>query len=111
MFIVLQIVTLGLIWIYWKKQAKKQNKENVLSESKNNINVNKLIEYLNIKNIKNIEATHTKVKISYLNRDLIDVEKIRNLKGISGVFINDKAITLIVGNCANDLTNEIKQLI
>ena len=110
LFIFLQIITLGLIWIYWKKQAKKYNDENTLSqELKVGINVIKLVRSLGgPNNIKNVTNTHTKIKIEYNIRERVDLEAIKNISGISGVFINDNGITIIVGNCATAVAKSIQ---
>ncbi|WP_022935201.1 hypothetical protein ACJA28_00375 [Mesomycoplasma moatsii] len=109
LFIFLQIITLGLIWIYWKKQAKKYQVENTLSqEIKVGINVIKLIKAMGgPNNIKEVTNTHTKVKIMYNIRQRVELEEIKNISGISGVFMNDEAVTIIVGNSAASVCKSI----
>ncbi|MBD5423136.1 MAG: PTS transporter subunit EIIB [Mycoplasma sp.] len=111
LFIFLQIITLGLIWIYWKKHSKKYNKNDELSqEIRISVDINQLLECLGGKNnISEVENTHTKVKIFYKNRELIKVENIKNINGISGVFVNDKFVVIIVGNSATTLKEYIKE--
>ncbi len=113
LFIFLQIITLGLIWIYWKKKAKKYSNQNELSqELKVGINVIKLIRSLGgPNNIREITNTHTKIKTKYNIRERIDIETIKNMSGISGVFINDEAITIIVGNSAAAVAESMKNII
>lgn len=110
-FISLQVITLGLIWFYWKKKAKKYNQQNSLSqEVKIGVNVIKLITLLGgPNNIKNISNTHTKVKIEYYIRERVEVENIKKMRGVSGLFINDSSITIIVGNSANSLRETIQR--
>lgn len=110
LFILLQIITFGLIWIYWNKKSKTYKDKNSLSqEIKVNINVNKFIEYLGGKeNIKNISNTHTKIKIDFVSRNLIQIEEIKSLFGISGIFMNDISLTVIVGNNAKATVDLIK---
>lgn len=105
LFIFLQIITLGLIWIYWRKEAKKRSDENSLSqELKLVVDVNELLTSLGGNdNVQEITNTHTKVKIFYKDRSLLDVESIKNIKGVSGVFVNDKFVVVIVGNSAEAL--------
>lgn len=113
LFIFLQIITLFLIWIYWNKKKKNFSQENQLSvASKLNVDVKNLIVLLGGKeNVTNSSATHTKVKIEYKDRDEINVDSIKNLKGISGVFINEYSITIITGNEARIISEEINKLI
>lgn len=109
LYVLLIIITFGTILIYWKK--KKVAEKNTLSIAKKiNIPTEKLILLLGGKdNIKSVENSHTKVKIYYLNRAKIDIEKIKNLKYVSGIFINDKSIDLLVGNQASLLKEQLEQ--
>ena len=108
LFIFLQIITIGLIWIYWNQQKQKLGQENELSyATKTNFEINKLINLIGEKeNILEITNTHTKVKISFKDRTKINAEAIKNLKGVSGIFFNDQTITIIVGNEAK-IINEL----
>lgn len=108
LFIFLQIITIGLIWIYWNQQKQKLGQENELSyATKTNFDINKLINLIGEKeNILEITNTHTKVKISFKDRTKINPEAIKNLKGVSGIFFNDQTITIIVGNEAR-IINEL----
>lgn len=109
LFIFLQIITFGLIWIYWKKQYQKQSDEQSLSQKNNSIiDANNLMTLLGTKeNIENVVSTHTKIKIFYKNRDKILIDEIKNTKGISGVFINDNFIVIIVGKTAESLKQQL----
>lgn len=109
LFIFLQIITLGLIWIYWNNKSKKYKNENYLSqELKSGINAIKLIKLIGgPNNISEVVNTHTKVKIKYNIRERVQLDEIKKISGISGVFINDVAITIIVGNSAANLCNII----
>ena len=112
-FISLQIITFGLIWIYWKKrQQTYQNPDQLSVANKITFAIAPLVVYLGqISNIKAVSATHQRIKINYQNRQLLDLEAIKNLKGVSGVFVNDQAISLIVGNQAQLVANALEQLI
>lgn len=109
LFIFLQIITLGLIWIYWKKQYQKQSDEQSLSQKNNStIDANNLMNLLGTKeNIENVVSTHTKIKIFYKDRSKILIDEIKNTKGISGVFINDTFIVIIVGKTAESLKEQL----
>ncbi len=110
LFIFLQIVTIGLIWIYWNQKTKKYKDRTTLSqEVKVGVNIIKLINSIGgPNNIKEVNNTHTKVKISFNFREKIDLETIKTMVGISGVFINDSSLILIVGNSAHAICESIK---
>lgn len=109
LFIFLQIITFGLIWIYWKKQYQKQSDEQSLSQKNNSIiDANNLMTLLGTKeNVENVVSTHTKIKIFYKNREKILIDEIKNTKGVSGVFINDAFIVIIVGKTAESLKEQL----
>lgn len=111
LFVFLQIITFGLIWIYWNKQKAKFSQENQLSvATKTNFDVEKLIELVGNKdNILEVTNTHTKVKIQFKDRYQVNQNEINNLKGISGIFFNDQTITIIVGNEAKLIQELINQ--
>lgn len=110
LFIFLQIITMGLIWIYWIKKNKKVSKENELSYSnKINLDLEKLILYIgNYNNIKDLSYTQTKIKFIYFDRNKIEIEKINQIEGISGVFLNDNFLTIIVGKQAKTVFEKIQ---
>lgn len=106
-FIFLQIITLGLIWIYWNKK-KEQEKDYLSTAKKININIDKLILNVGgIKNIEKIDSTQNKVKFFYKERNDINLEDVKKIKSISGIFINDKSLDIIVGNQAELIKEEI----
>lgn len=109
LFIFLQIITLGLIWIYWNNKTKKYKNEKSLSqELKSGVNAIKLIKLIGgPNNISEVVNTHTKVKIKYNIRERVQLDEIKKISGISGVFMNDVAITIIVGNSAKNLCDII----
>lgn len=111
LFVFLQIITFGLIWIYWNKQKAKFSQENQLSvATKTNFDVEKLIELVGNKdNILEVTNTHTKVKIQFKDRYQVNQNEINNLKGVSGIFFNDQTITIIVGNEAKLIQELINQ--
>lgn len=110
-FIFLQVITLGLIWIHWVNKKKQIQKNNEFSfSSKTSINVKDLIDQLGgIDNINNVEFTYKKVKITYKDRNKISIESLKKVKGISGVFLNELGLTLIVGPESKALKEAIQQ--
>ena len=112
LFIFLQVITLGLIWIYWKQiKVKQYQSENQLSIAKQiSFDCDLLISHLGtITNISQVSASHSKVTINYQQRKLLDLSAIKALKGVSGVFANDRAVTIIVGNQAKLIADEINK--
>lgn len=105
----LTIFTLGLIWLYWNK--KKTKPKNELSVSKKvEVNLEQLILLLNgVKNIESVNSTHTKVKINLKENNNIDILKLKELKGISGVVASSKSITIIVGNSAKTIQELLEE--
>ena len=107
-YVLLSIVTFGVYPYVLKKRL--QNKPiNSLSQAKKiNINLDELIKSLGGKNnIDGAEYTHTKIKVFISNVEIVDKEEVNKIKGISGVFISSNRITLIVGNQAKLLTQEL----
>ena len=104
------IITFGLIFLYWR--TKKNKVKNALSQkSKISINIDKLITLLGGReNIKLVSSTHTKVKITFENRDQIHIEEIKKINGISGVFVTSIYIQIIVGNEALSIEKKINSL-
>lgn len=109
LFIFLQIITLGLIWIYWNNKSKKyKNNKKLSQELKSGVNAIKLIKLIGgPNNIIEVVNTHTKVKIKYNVRERVQLDEIKKISGISGVFMNDVAITILVGNSAKNLCDII----
>ncbi|WP_029512585.1 hypothetical protein [Mycoplasmopsis iners] len=106
------VCTLGFCWLYWKKQAKKQ--QAILqgdAELPNYVNLTELVAFLGGNdNITEISHTFSNVKISFLDRAKIDVEAIKNLKYVSGIMLNQQKITLIVGEIAKILAKSLEKL-
>ncbi len=94
------IITFGIILLYWK--TKKTKIKNELSTKKKiDLDMKKLILLLGgSENIQSVSSTHTKVKINFENRQNIDIEKIKQINGVSGVFASSTYIQIIVGNQA-----------
>ncbi|MGL6125325.1 MAG: PTS glucose transporter subunit IIB [Metamycoplasmataceae bacterium] len=105
------IITFGLILLYWKTK-KVETKDELSRREKISININKLVLYLGgSKNIKSTTSTHTKVKIFFNDRDKIEVQKIKEIDGISGIFMTSNYIQIIVGNEALSIENYLNLLI
>jgi phosphotransferase system IIB component len=94
------VITFGLILLYWKTKKVEVKKE-LSTKTKVDIDLKKLIKFLGgPENIHHVSSTHTKVKIDFLDRKNINIEKIKEINGVSGVFASSTYIQLIVGNQA-----------
>lgn len=103
----LLIITLGLISIYWKTK-RVSVKDELSKKEKITINLNKLISLLGGKeNIKSVESTNTKIKVNYINRDNIQIEDIKNINGVSGVFATSSYVQIIVGKEAQAIERKM----
>ncbi|NQZ66043.1 MAG: PTS glucose transporter subunit IIB [Mycoplasmatales bacterium] len=107
-YILLSIITLG-IYPYMINKRKNENFSNELSEAnKLSIKIEKLIEYLGGKeNIIGTEYTHTKIKIFFNEKSKLQVENIEKLKSVSGIVASSKYITIIVGNQAKKIAENL----
>ncbi|BAP39668.1 PTS glucose transporter subunit IIB [Metamycoplasma canadense] len=105
LYIILIIVTLGFIIIYWQKKYRQSKIKNYLSKNtKLDFDFETLIKYLGGKdNIENVSSTHKILKINFLNRDKLSILKLKQLNGISGLTIQSKSISLVVGNTAKHI--------
>lgn len=107
-FILLSILTLGIfpLVIYLKKN--QQPKAELSAAKKSTINIKKLVDFLGSpKNIEGAIYSYTKVKIYITDHSKIDLQNIKTMKGISGVFSTSKSVTIIVGNQAKVVAQEI----
>ncbi|KUH47289.1 hypothetical protein [Mycoplasmopsis meleagridis] len=107
----LTIITFGLCWVYWKKKnQKQQNLYKGKIELDKKINLEELVLFLGKKdNITNIESSASKVTIFFQNKALIDINSIKKIKYITGMMINNNKITLIVGEYALSIANELRK--
>ncbi|ENY68617.1 Hypothetical protein,putative glucose/sucrose specific PTS system IIB protein [Metamycoplasma auris 15026] len=109
LYVLLIIVTFGFILIYWKKKYRQTKTKDYLSkDTKIAFDTNHLIAYLGgMENIKSTSATQKVIKIDFYDRNKIDIKKLKELDGISGLAIQSKSISLVVGNIAKFLEEKI----
>lgn len=107
--IFLVTITFGLY--YFLVIKKNKSEENVLSVDTNvKVNINKLVELIGLDNIDRVDNSHTKVTIYIKDRSNIDIESIRSLSGISGIFATSSYITILVGKSAQLVRERIERL-
>lgn len=110
LFIFLQVITLGLIWIFWIRQKRALSQVDELSyATKTNFDGAALLVLVGTAtNVVGLSHTHTKVTISFVDRTPVDPEAIKQLRGVSGVFINDQSVTIIVGTEARAICAQLQ---
>lgn len=108
LLLLLTIITLGIypFLIFRKRQRPTTTK--LSTSSKITLSISQLKSALGgDDNIAGNEYSHTKIKIFFKDRTLIDLAKIQKLKGVSGVVVSSKNITIIVGNQAKELAQNL----
>ncbi|BAQ54634.1 PTS transporter subunit EIIB [Mycoplasmopsis arginini] len=113
LYVILIILTFGLILVYWKNKYKQTKTKDYLSkETKLNFNFDELVDYLGGKeNIESVTSTQKVVKINFYEKNKVDALNIKNLDGVTGLTFQSKSISLVVGNTAKhieELINEVK---
>ena len=81
----LTIFTLGFIWIWINKKPVAKNELTV--EKKVKVNIETIIKSIGAKNIVEITNTQQRVKIIFKDKKKVDKESLKNLKGISEVWL------------------------
>ena len=80
-------------------------------KASNNLNglLNNIIDALGGReNIKSMEAKMSRLSVSLLSNDNIDIEKLKEI-GVERVIKMSDKITLLIGNNATDLANEFNK--
>ncbi|MBN0919508.1 PTS glucose transporter subunit IIB [[Mycoplasma] gypis] len=97
----LLIASFGLIKRKWRKYRQEETKKYLSVSNKLDFDIKTLIGLLGSKeNITNAQASQKKIKISLKNIKNVNVDEIQKLEGVSGLFLQSNAITLITGNNA-----------
>ncbi|MXR57902.1 PTS glucose transporter subunit IIB [Mesomycoplasma hyorhinis] len=104
----LKIITFNQITKYW---AKKYNKVNTtfITSDKIPFSLEDLINLLGKDNVANIKNTLSRVQITLNNSKNLDLNKIKELNGISGVVLSQNTLNLIVGNNASTIALQLKE--
>ncbi|WP_027335089.1 PTS sugar transporter subunit IIA [Mycoplasmopsis felifaucium] len=113
LIVILTIFTIGFCWIYWQNKNKKikDAKKGNIQKLDTNMNVAELINLLGTKsNIKEVSASVSGVKIEFFDKNKVDFESIKKLKYVSGLMISTNKTTLIVGEYAKKLAQEINSI-
>ncbi|WP_406616034.1 PTS sugar transporter subunit IIA [Mycoplasmopsis hyopharyngis] len=111
LLVFLTIITFGFIWIYWSK-LKNKTENNIKKSSKLPFKLDELVKKLGGReNIVGANCSISKVKIEIKDNEVLEVEKIKNMKGISGIVVGNFSISLITGNISEELTKQINNLV
>lgn len=109
LYIFLSIVTLGIFNLAIRK--KKVIKENNLELNQElPIKPKSIINLVGgSKNISSVEARMSKLRINFVDKNLIEAEKLKSIKAVSGIIIQSQSVSLIVGYAAQNLAKAIKE--
>ncbi|WP_330463142.1 PTS glucose transporter subunit IIB [Metamycoplasma gateae] len=113
LYFFLIVITFGFILIYWQKKYRQSKIKNYLTKETNlSFDFKQLIEYLGgNQNIERVSSTQKVLKISFYDKEKIDLIKLKKLDGVTGITVQSKSISLVVGNTAkyiDELINEAK---
>lgn len=109
LFVFISIITLGIFPLVVYLKGKNQKTSGQLSSSeKTVVNLQKLKKNLGgLKNIVGIEFTNKKVKVFIKERELVQTSQIKESHGVSGVFVTSGSVTIIVGNSAKKIAQDL----
>ncbi|AWX42519.1 PTS system IIB component [Metamycoplasma cloacale] len=108
LYIFLIIITLGFILLHWRKYKQQSIKNELSVEEKIPFDMNDFLDYLGgIENINNVSSSHKIVKIEFKQRSAILAKELQELNGISGITFQRASISLVVGNCAKYLEQQL----
>ncbi|MCH5172434.1 MAG: PTS transporter subunit EIIB [Erysipelotrichales bacterium] len=98
------LITIFVVVLLITNKAKSKKGSNNINDLLNNI-----IEALGGKdNIKGMEAKMSRLNVSLLSDDKIDIEKLKSI-GVERVIKMSNKITLLIGSSATDLANEFNK--
>ncbi|VEU75350.1 PTS system IIB component [Mycoplasmopsis maculosa] len=108
---ILTIVTFGFCWLYWKIQHKKR--QNIINGNykklDSSIDIEELINLVGGKeNILKAESTISRVKIFINDKKNVNIDKLNNLKYISGLMISTNSISINVGDYAKKIAIDLQ---
>lgn len=112
LIVLLTIVTLGFCWLYWHVQNKKEQKlkKGEINKLDSNIKLDELVELLGSKeNINSVNATFSNLKVEFNDKKAVNVDELQKLKYVSGVMISSTKMTLVVGDYAKKIAEELNK--
>ncbi|WP_426461508.1 PTS glucose transporter subunit IIB [Mycoplasma hafezii] len=94
--VVFTILTFGLIWIKWNKQTKHQS-NTIYQVDKIPFDIKLLINYLGKDNYGEVEIKPSRIVIPVKNIKEVQLEKIKELKAVTGVVAKSNSLSIILG--------------
>ncbi|MGZ9755482.1 PTS glucose transporter subunit IIB [Mycoplasma sp. 246B] len=88
------IITFGFIWLKWKNKSKNHQKNTIYQENNLPFKIQTLINALKQENIIKITNTHYRVNITLKDTKIIDIQSIKALKGVRGLFLKSNSISI-----------------
>lgn len=105
-WIIAAIVVLVIVWVIFSKILSKKKIMNSSSLDMT-FDVKGFIEAVGgMDNIKETDASPSKITVYVVNDKTIDIERIRKL-GASGVVVSNDKVSIILGKISKDLSDEI----
>ncbi|SJZ53354.1 hypothetical protein [Mycoplasmopsis verecunda] len=111
LIVFLTIITFGLIWIKWNKQANNQQKNIIYQNDKLPFKLNDFLDALGENNIKNVETRLNRINISLADVKKANLEQLGKLKGISGIVAKSTSVSVVLGEYTKVVYNELQKLI
>ncbi|MEA4190841.1 PTS transporter subunit EIIB [Mycoplasma sp. 2248] len=106
--IFLTIITLGFIWIKWKKEKKAKN--TIYQSNKLPFKVEQLVSALGTKeNIDNLEVKISRLVVTVKSNNKVDTEALKELKGVSGILLSSSKVSITLGEYANETLRQLEQ--
>ncbi|WP_029906025.1 PTS transporter subunit EIIB [Mycoplasmopsis opalescens] len=114
LIVLLTIFTLGFCWLYWHVKNKQKLKM-LRGETKaktTDSEIEKLILFLGGKdNINEVHHTTSSLKVIINNKNKVEVENLKKIKGVSGLLISTNKVSLVCGEFASVYAEKIKYII
>ncbi|UUM19503.1 MULTISPECIES: PTS sugar transporter subunit IIABC [unclassified Mycoplasma] len=97
-----------MIWIKWKKQIKHE-KNTIYQADKLPFNKDAFLACFNdLNHIVSLELKPSRVNIIFNQNPQVNLEKLKSLKGISGILVNSNKLSIILGEFSQATYNLLK---
>ncbi|TKA59430.1 Glucose/sucrose specific PTS system IIB component (PtsG) [Mycoplasmopsis bovis 8790] len=106
----LTIFTLGFCWVYWsvKNKKVKKLKKGEINKLDSSMDTLELINLLGGKgNISSVSNTISRIKVIINDKSIVQKDKLEQLKYVSGIMISSNNVSLVVGDYAKKLSEEL----
>ncbi|MCE6061604.1 PTS transporter subunit EIIB [Mycoplasmopsis agalactiae] len=106
----LTIFTLGFCWLYWriKNNKVKKLKKGEINRLDSSMDTLELVNLLGGKNnIISASSTISRIKVFINDKTAVQKDKLEQLKYVSGLMISSNNISIVVGDYAKKLCEEL----